>query len=153
MLCYVERRSVGQQATKGGETVDLFTYRPWRLSEEQPGEAKLERRQRHWRHGLKFSYTLSCLIGTWFLFLLSGGPFRASLVSTANQMAAQFAMEEEVEVGTEVCHLFVEHVEQRRSRGVPVGRAAAVGEVFWSCLLYTSPSPRDRQKSRMPSSA
>eukprot|EP00828_Plagiopyla_frontata_P011205 TRINITY_DN16171_c0_g1_i1.p3 TRINITY_DN16171_c0_g1~~TRINITY_DN16171_c0_g1_i1.p3 ORF type:complete len:113 (-),score=33.28 TRINITY_DN16171_c0_g1_i1:22-360(-) len=23
----------------------------------------------------------------------------------------------------------------------------------WSCLLYTSPSPRDRQKSRMPSSA
>ena len=27
------------------------------------------------------------------------------------------------------------------------------GEVFDSCLLYTSPSPRDRQKSRMPSSA
>ena len=24
---------------------------------------------------------------------------------------------------------------------------------FFSCLLYTSPSPRDRQKSRMPSSA
>ena len=40
----------------------------------------------------------------------------------------------------------------------------AEGEVIWSqriacldqeqdCLLYTSPSPRDRQKSRMPSSA
>ena len=26
-------------------------------------------------------------------------------------------------------------------------------ESIWSCLLYTSPSPRDRQKSRMPSSA
>ena len=26
------------------------------------------------------------------------------------------------------------------------------GEVY-TCLLYTSPSPRDRQKSRMPSSA
>ena len=26
-------------------------------------------------------------------------------------------------------------------------------ENFNSCLLYTSPSPRDRQKSRMPSSA
>ena len=26
-------------------------------------------------------------------------------------------------------------------------------EQFESCLLYTSPSPRDRQKSRMPSSA
>ena len=25
--------------------------------------------------------------------------------------------------------------------------------IFSSCLLYTSPSPRDRQKSRMPSSA
>ena len=25
--------------------------------------------------------------------------------------------------------------------------------VFQGCLLYTSPSPRDRQKSRMPSSA
>ena len=24
---------------------------------------------------------------------------------------------------------------------------------IWLCLLYTSPSPRDRQKSRMPSSA
>ena len=24
---------------------------------------------------------------------------------------------------------------------------------IWDCLLYTSPSPRDRQKSRMPSSA
>ena len=30
-----------------------------------------------------------------------------------------------------------------------------VGEGTWPtiCLLYTSPSPRDRQKSRMPSSA
>ena len=27
------------------------------------------------------------------------------------------------------------------------------GELYTSCLLYTSPSPRDRQKSRMPSSA
>ena len=26
-------------------------------------------------------------------------------------------------------------------------------ELFMDCLLYTSPSPRDRQKSRMPSSA
>ena len=27
------------------------------------------------------------------------------------------------------------------------------GKGFLACLLYTSPSPRDRQKSRMPSSA
>eukprot|EP01015_Nassula_variabilis_P021950 TRINITY_DN3976_c0_g1_i1.p1 TRINITY_DN3976_c0_g1~~TRINITY_DN3976_c0_g1_i1.p1 ORF type:complete len:238 (-),score=36.66 TRINITY_DN3976_c0_g1_i1:43-756(-) len=29
----------------------------------------------------------------------------------------------------------------------------AIGAIFITCLLYTSPSPRDRQKSRMPSSA
>ena len=39
------------------------------------------------------------------------------------------------------------------------GGAVATGALFvflfgpWICLLYTSPSPRDRQKSRMPSSA
>ena len=28
-----------------------------------------------------------------------------------------------------------------------------IREIYYGCLLYTSPSPRDRQKSRMPSSA
>ena len=34
-------------------------------------------------------------------------------------------------------------------------RSTAVisGAVFMSCLLYTSPSPRDKRQSRMPSSA
>ena len=31
--------------------------------------------------------------------------------------------------------------------------AAGVMMLMQACLLYTSPSPRDRQKSRMPSSA
>ena len=31
--------------------------------------------------------------------------------------------------------------------------AKSMRERYWTCLLYTSPSPRDRQKSRMPSSA
>ena len=31
--------------------------------------------------------------------------------------------------------------------------AAAITVFLCDCLLYTSPSPRDRQKSRMPSSA
>ena len=34
----------------------------------------------------------------------------------------------------------------------PVMFVVYVGSI-WTCLLYTSPSPRDRQKSRMPSSA
>ena len=32
-------------------------------------------------------------------------------------------------------------------------RRDAMRKMTWFCLLYTSPSPRDRQKSRMPSSA
>ena len=37
--------------------------------------------------------------------------------------------------------------------GVSVGETAMSRDRVLSCLLYTSPSPRDRQKSRMPSSA
>ena len=39
---------------------------------------------------------------------------------------------------------------------IALGWGDFVNEWFWfnpGCLLYTSPSPRDRQKSRMPSSA
>ena len=37
----------------------------------------------------------------------------------------------------------------------PLAGMKLVGFALWNgaCLLYTSPSPRDRQKSRMPSSA
>ena len=38
------------------------------------------------------------------------------------------------------------------SQDNPIDKLACVVD-FRSCLLYTSPSPRDRQKSRMPSSA
>ena len=30
---------------------------------------------------------------------------------------------------------------------------AEIARVCWDCLLYTSPSPRDKRQSRMPSSA
>ena len=35
----------------------------------------------------------------------------------------------------------------------PGGQPLEAGQLLKNCLLYTSPSPRDRQKSRMPSSA
>ena len=41
----------------------------------------------------------------------------------------------------------------RRAFGKAVSLAARVNRGQCICLLYTSPSPRDRQKSRMPSSA
>ena len=37
--------------------------------------------------------------------------------------------------------------------GREVGLQDLEGRIVIACLLYTSPSPRDRQKSRMPSSA
>ena len=50
---------------------------------------------------------------------------------------------------------FVGTAPDLRHRGVSGGRARppALADGGVTCLLYTSPSPRDRQKSRMPSSA
>ena len=44
--------------------------------------------------------------------------------------------------------------EKIRYYGVPVTSGqVSTEQLATCCLLYTSPSPRDRQKSRMPSSA
>ena len=40
-----------------------------------------------------------------------------------------------------------------RTFGQHLAHVANYNYLWCSCLLYTSPSPRDRQKSRMPSSA
>ena len=45
---------------------------------------------------------------------------------------------------------YLEYVEQIRKSNLEL---AAEYLLMAACLLYTSPSPRDRQKSRMPSSA
>ena len=54
----------------------------------------------------------------------------------------------------------VDDVRVRKALAMSVDRDKLVRSVLqntavpaYSCLLYTSPSPRDRQKSRMPSSA
>ena len=39
------------------------------------------------------------------------------------------------------------------NNGTQTGFGGTNVNLFRACLLYTSPSPRDRQKSRMPSSA
>ena len=41
----------------------------------------------------------------------------------------------------------------RRVYNLPDNTGVSVDAVYSTCLLYTSPSPRDRQKTRMPSSA
>ena len=45
--------------------------------------------------------------------------------------------------------LFQRWFEEAKKKEINDPNALALG----TCLLYTSPSPRDRQKSRMPSSA
>ena len=45
------------------------------------------------------------------------------------------------------------HVSLLNKLGMPITSFGSANHESKSCLLYTSPSPRDRQKSRMPSSA
>ena len=47
--------------------------------------------------------------------------------------------------------LWREYEEQMRSLGA--GPVRSLTALLWDCLLYTSPSPRDMRRSRMPSSA
>ena len=55
--------------------------------------------------------------------------------------------------------LHIDYHHTTEDTGIAIGEAihTAMGErrgiVRYACLLYTSPSPRDRQKARMPSSA
>ena len=51
---------------------------------------------------------------------------------------------------------FLEHYRNRHGKfelGISKAATEKLLSYQWPCLLYTSPSPRDRQKSRMPSSA
>ena len=44
-------------------------------------------------------------------------------------------------------------LQEKQSQSAPASAAAAQPSKAKSCLLYTSPSPRDQRGSRMPSSA
>ena len=44
-------------------------------------------------------------------------------------------------------------IERLFRKTIPVGKHFGVMMVLEDCLLYTSPSPRDKRQSRMPSSA
>ena len=46
-----------------------------------------------------------------------------------------------------------EHEDIYYNLGNAYFRNGDIGKSVWACLLYTSPSPRDKRQSRMPSSA
>ena len=59
---------------------------------------------------------------------------------------------------TDVLHAFREGKEDQvifveLKRGMGLGDSLRIGTDYCTCLLYTSPSPRDQRGSRMPSSA
>ena len=79
-------------------------------------------------------------------FLTSKGINAASLDSTLSREESQSVMQNVRNGSTKVLMISVERFKNERFREF-------IKQVPISCLLYTSPSPRDRQKSRMPSSA
>ena len=70
----------------------------------------------------------------------------AKKLAVMDQSAIAMCRENEIDII--VCNLMADGVVARIARGERVGTL-----VTTACLLYTSPSPRDRTRSRMPSSA
>ena len=74
---------------------------------------------------------------------------RKEIEYSLNTLKAYLGISEDLPLGklnyivsTLISHLIETH-----------GTSYTIGNNLIGCLLYTSPSPRDRQKSRMPSSA
>ena len=72
-----------------------------------------------------------------------------TLVVTLNRPKKKNCVNSEV-----MCRLYDAWVQLDEDPELRVAILTGNGDTFCAgCLLYTSPSPRDRQKSRMPSSA
>ena len=64
-----------------------------------------------------------------------------------------FNVQEELTLNITIYNMLGKRVKNLVSNKYAVGDHSVSWDSRNSCLLYTSPSPRDRQKSRMPSSA
>ena len=54
---------------------------------------------------------------------------------------------------SDISPIFAKHIYKEKIIGLSCYNSISLANQYLDCLLYTSPSPRDRQKSRMPSSA
>ena len=86
------------------------------------------------------------------LILASSSPRRKELLSL---LVTDFGTErpetDESQKPNELPERYVQRLATEKARACEKDGWAVLGAD--TCLLYTSPSPRDRQKSRMPSSA
>ena len=85
--------------------------------------------------------------------LLAQEPELRIVISTSTETGFDLASEKYLQHQVFFCpHDFSWAIKNAFKRIKP--NAIILAELeLWPCLLYTSPSPRDRQKSRMPSSA
>ena len=83
--------------------------------------------------------------------IIDHGPASAPLIKRMRQLTQEFPNNVECLLGNheQMCLDFLDAPLARFARWMKEGAAAT----FESCLLYTSPSPRDLSTSRMPSSA
>ena len=80
------------------------------------------------------------------------GMTETSPVSTQTKLGAPLDKQVST-VGQAHPHVEVKIINAETGQVLPTGQPGELCTRGYSCLLYTSPSPRDRQKSRMPSSA
>src|SRR5678809_1468866 len=102
-------------------------------------------------------HTVNCRQAPRIVVLLALAPAIAiAQVRSAKsvQIPAGFSAVREADIRRDVGEMASPGMRGREGGTIDEMRASAwVAEQYRSCLLYTSPSPRDRQKSRMPSSA
>ena len=98
-------------------------------------------------------------------YIFPHAPERPVTINNGEQMRAWFDFQPHTEtagnedIDTSAAQL-MEFIEAQMSAGIPSHRILLAGfsqggviALHTACLLYTSPSPRDRTRSRMPSSA
>ena len=99
---------------------------------------------------LQFPDTVAAAIGNWQDTPKGGGERKRGRMR--DQMAKRYAGEKILTAGGYKLQVAAAIWEMQAADTATGGGWPEVRQ-RWTCLLYTSPSPRDRQKSRMPSSA